>query len=155
MSNILFDASENIGGNVRRIFIVSYKSSPSIQVADGIVTNFLNLTDWDLIDFTNDSLSFVQEPVVVMGDSGFKKTIEGFIPKERVEVSIELLRYHKQRVVVVVEDRNGLKKVIGTDKRPAVLRFKINNGPKMSDINRYIVNIDQSDLDPAPTYILE
>lgn len=155
MSNIQFEASENIGGNVRRIFILSYKSAPSILVTGDIVTNLLSLDNWNLIDFTQDSVSMIQEPVIILGDTGYKKSIEGFIPKERVVVSTELLRYHKQRVVVVVEDRNGVKKVVGNKKRPAILRFKINNGPKMSDANRYIVNIDQADLDLAPIYTLE
>ena len=153
MDNITFQPQNNIGGNYRTLHIMDSFRAPFYQVKDLKVRFSLNLTTWSKFDFTFNTLSFTQEPVEVNGLDAFKKSIIGFIPKDRHEISKILKQY--SRVVVVITDRNGVKRVVGSKANPAILKFTFNNGPGPDDANRYRIEISQTDKDEAPYYDIE
>ena len=155
MGSILHQPQDNLGGNIKTIHILDYKSSPTINIVAGRVVNNIVLANWNKIDFTQDSVSYSQEQVLVGADTAFRKSVQGNIPKERLEVSTELLRFHRKRVVVVVTDRNGIRRIIGSKANPAVLNFKLTSGPRLSDANRYEVTIAQTDKDQVAFYDIE
>lgn len=155
--DIIHQPLDNIGGNHRSIWILPAKEAPAfIQVSNlNIINTPLNLSSWNRIDFTFDSLSFEETPVTVDGEDGFLKMLEGMLPKDRVEVTRILYKYRNSMVVVVFMDRNGSKRLVGNKQRPALLRYSSGNGPKAADANMYNVTIQQADRDPAPYYSME
>jgi hypothetical protein len=153
MENITHQPLTNIGGNLRTLYIMDSFRAPFYQVKDLKVRFSLNLTTWSKFDFTFNTLSFTQEPVDVAGLDAFKKMIIGFIPKDRHDIYTILKRH--SRVVVVITDRNGVKRVVGDNANPAVLKVFFNNGPGADDANRYRIEISQTDKDEAPYYDIE
>ncbi len=154
--DILHQPLDNIGGNHRSIWILPASKAPAfIQVSKLNVITGLNLSTWNKIDFTFDSLSFEQTPFTFEGEDGFLKVLEGMIPKDRIEVTRILNKYRNSMVVVVFQDRNGTKRLIGSRQYPALFTYIIGNGPKPSDPNMYRVTIQQADRDEAPYYSIE
>jgi hypothetical protein len=155
MNDILHEALDNIGGSIRTLHILPFDEAPNFTLLDNVVNSNLNLASWSNIDFTFDTLSFIESEVKVSGTEAYKKTIAGSIPRDRAEISKQLRLYNKKRVVVVHTDRNGTRRVIGSRSNPAVLSFNFGTGPKPDDQNKYDLVISQTDLEPAPYYSYE
>lgn len=154
--NIIHQPLDNIGGNKRSIWILPCSDVPAnIRIQKGLVLDNLNLSSWNRIDFTFDTLRFEEVPVDAGGNTGYLKTLSGAIARDRKEFTDILQKYRNTMVVVVFEDRNGVRKLIGTKECPALFKYNRSNGPKPDDMNMYQVDIIQTDKSEAPYYQFE
>lgn len=158
MSDILHEGLENFSGFIRTLYLVTPDKAPILSIKDDFVIHFdtssisddvVHLSIFDKIEFTMDTLTFKEEPVLVAGDNAFKKSISGIIPKDRIEVFQILKAWNKKRAMVLLIDRNESALVFGSKTEPAVLMFNRSNGPTPDDRNQYEITIIQTSKEPA------
>lgn len=140
---LVFDASRVVSAGERPVghyvneAICAYSDSQAIYV-EGI----------------RDTVEFTEEPDIVDGVPLYKSIASCIIPKYRPAVMEQLRKWDKKRFVVLVPDRNGKTRMIGTRSEPAMLIIDRNGtGASYDSRNEIEISFVVSRRDKAYNYV--
>lgn len=128
---------------IKKKYIVSVDSFKNAYQVSVRAINLLEGSRFVDINFTEPlGIRHNATPSISAQGAIFNQVVELRIRKDRIEVSQWLMDFVNAEVLVILEDFNGNKKLIGELERPLVLRSAFNRGESILSLQHHLFTIE-------------
>lgn len=136
----------NAGGIKKKVYIIKQENVQEIPAVNsaGVIDSNLTLKSGQSFKFwelTEDTGNAKYEPQGQVDSKSYKATLTFNIPKAKGEKSAQFAALKNVGVIVIYEDANGIKWLIGDLNRPAYVQATLDGGTAFSDPNFYKVEV--------------
>lgn len=124
---------------------------------EGNIAGNVTLADdstWSRVQLDDDNGLLDEVWEMVQGSPTARCSVQGLIPKDRLELLPALWKLHKNRYLVLATTRNGDRLLLGTKEEPAQVRVARRAlGEEMTDRNVYYYQVEVERRSPVPFYL--
>lgn len=153
MQNIEALYGDNLGGIGNFLFIPDTDVSSIPDSRGNVVKNNIALVtdkEWYIATLTLETIRYT-EGMTRMGAGRLKEQkLTGFVPKDTPDIGNLLEEMERCRFIVVYNDNNGYKKLLGTLNSPMRFVYELDTTDKFSGRNGHQLTFYRQSSDKAP-----